>query len=249
MYGWLWEGGGIELMNEWYQKVLKLNVVSFPITAAGPQALGWFKREIKGWDDFKGFKIRIYGIGGDVFTKAEVTTVQLPGAEILPAAERGVIDAAEWVGGVEDLKLGFHNVWKHHYTPGMHEPTTIGDLLINKTVYDKLSDDLKEIIKNAAQATFFRWWVGWQKQNALAYKEMVEKHGVQVHRTPQDILDNFLTTYDEIVKEKVESDPFIKKVIESQRAYAGLVVPYRRSTWPSYEYASDHYWKDKLFLK
>ncbi len=249
MYGWLWEGGGVELMNEWYQKVLKLNVVSFPITAAGPQALGWFKREIKGWDDFKGFKIRIYGIGGDVFTKAGVTTVQLPGAEILPAAERGVIDAAEWVGGVEDLKLGFHNVWKHHYTPGMHEPTTIGDLLINKNVYDKLGDDLKEIIKNAAQATFFRWWVGWQKQNALAYKEMVEKHGVQIHRTPQDILDNFLTTYDEIVKEKVENDPFIKKVIESQRAYAGLVVPYRRSTWPSYEYASDHYWKDQLFLK
>lgn len=249
MYGWYWEGGGLELLNEWYQKVLKLNVVSFPITAAGPQALGWFKREIKGWDDFKGFKIRIYGIGGDVFTKAGVTTVQLPGAEILPAAERGVIDAAEWVGGIEDLKLGFHNVWKHHYTPGMHEPTTVGDLLINKTTYDKLGDDLKEIIKNAAQATFFRWWVGWQKQNANAYKEMVEKHGVQIHRTPQDILDNFLTTYDEIVAEKVESDPFIKKVIESQRAYAGLVVPYRRSTWPSYEYASDHYWKDQLFLK
>lgn len=184
-----------------------------------------------------------------MFTKAGVTTVQLPGSEILPAAERGVIDAAEWVGGIEDLKLGFHNVWKHHYTPGMHEPTTIGDLIINKTTYDKLGDDLKEIIKNAAQATFFRWWVGWQKQNAQAYKDMVEKHGVQIHRTPQDILDNFLTTYDEIVKEKVESDPFIKKVIESQRAYAGLVVPYRRSTWPSYEYASDHYWKDKLFLK
>ncbi len=143
------------------------------------------------------------------------------------------------MGGIEDLKLGFHNVWKHHYTPGMHEPTTVGDLLINKSIYDKLDDDLKEIIKNAAQATFFRWWVGWQRQNALAYKEMVEKHGVQVHRTPQDILDNFLTTYDEIVAEKIESDPFIKKVVESQRAYAGLVVPYRRSTWPSYEYAGD----------
>ena len=249
MYGWYWEGGGIELVNEWYQKILKLPVVSFPIAPVGPQALGWFKKEIKGWDDFKGVKMRIYGIGNDVFTRAGVATVQIPGAEILPAAERGVIDAAEWVGGIEDLKLGFHNVWKHHYVPGMHEVVTHSDLLINKSTWDKLSPDLQEIIKNATQATYWRWWVSWIRQNANAYKEMVEKHGVQVHRTPQDILDTFLRVYDEILAEKVASDPFIKKVIDSQRAHAGLVVPYRRSTWPSYEYASDHYWKDKLFLK
>ena len=249
MYGWYWEGGGIELVNEWYQKILKLPVVSFPIAPVGPQALGWFKKEIKGWDDFKGVKMRIYGIGNDVFTRAGVATVQIPGAEILPAAERGVIDAAEWVGGIEDLKLGFHNVWKHHYVPGMHEVVTHSDLLINKSTWDKLSPDLQEIIKNATQATYWRWWVRWIRQNANAYKEMVEKHGVQVHRTPQDILDTFLRVYDEILAEKVASDPFIKKVIDSQRAHAGLVVPYRRSTWPSYEYASDHYWKDKIFLK
>jgi TRAP-type mannitol/chloroaromatic compound transport system substrate-binding protein len=243
MYGWYWEGGGVELLNEWYQKVLKMNVVSFPILPAGPQALGWFKRPIGGWDDFKGFKIRIYGIGGDVFKEAGMTVVTLPGAEILPAAERGVIDAAEWVGGIEDLKLGFHNVWKHHYTPGMHEPVTIGDVTINKDVWDKLPGDLQEIIKNAAQATLFRWWVAWQKQNAMAYKEMVEKHGVTVHRTPNEILLTFLKTYDKILAKKVAEDAFTRKVVESQKAYAGLLVPYRRSAWPSYEFASDYYWK------
>lgn len=249
MYGWYWEGGGWELLNEWYQEVLKLDVVSFPILAAGPQALGWFKRPIKNWEDFKGFKIRIYGIGGDVFKEAGMTVVTLPGAEILPAAERGVIDAAEWVGGVEDLKLGFHNVWKHHYTPGMHEPTTVGDVLINKSTWDQLEPDLQEIFKNAAQATFFRWWVSWQRQNATAYKEMVEKHGVSVHRTPNDILTTFLETYDKILAEKIAADPFIKRVTDSQKAYAGLQVPYRLSTWPSYQFAGEYYWKDAIFLQ
>ena len=248
-FGWYWEGGGWELLNEWYQTIIKANVVSIPILASGPQALGWFKRPVEGWEDFKGFKFRIYGLGGDVFKQAGMTVVTLPGAEILPAAERGVIDAAEWVGGIDDLKLGFHNVWKHHYTPGMHEPVSVGDILINKDIWNKLGADLKEIIKTAAQATMFRWWVGWQKQNATAYKEMVEKHGVTVHRTPDEILITFLKTYDKILAQKVASDPFIKKVVESQKAYAGLLVPYRRSTWPSYEFASDYYWKDKLFLK
>ncbi len=173
-----------------------------------------------------------------------MTVVTLPGAEILPAAERGVIDAAEWVGGIEDLKLGFYNVWKHHYTPGMHEPVTVSDLIINKATWDKLPDDLKEIVKGAAQAVFFRWWVRWQKQNAEAYKEMVEKHGVEVHRTPDDVLQTFLNTYDKILQKKVASDPFVKRVVESQKKYAGLVVPYRRSTWPPYQFASDHYWKE-----
>ena len=248
-YGWYWEGGGVELLNEWYQKVLKLDVVSLPILAAGPQALGWFKQPINGWNDLKGFKFRIYGIGADVFKEAGMTVVVLPGAEILPAAERGVIDGAEWVGGIEDLKLGFHNVWKHHYTPGMHEPVTVGDVTINKSVWDKLPEDLQEIIRNAAQATFYRWWVAWQKQNATAYKEMVEKHGVEIHRTPKDVLDTFLKTYDAIVAKKAEADPFIKKVVDSQKAYASLLVPYRRSTWPPYEYASDYYWKEQIYLK
>jgi TRAP-type mannitol/chloroaromatic compound transport system substrate-binding protein len=248
-YGWYWEGGGWELVNEWYQKILKLDVISFPVAPVGPQALGWFKKPVNGWEDFKGFKFRIYGIGADVFKEAGMTVVTLPGAEILPAAERGVIDAAEWIGGVEDLKLGFHNVWKHHYTPGMHEPVTVSDVVINRTTWDKIPEDLQEIVKNAAQATFFRWWVSWQKQNAEAYKEMVEKHGVEVHRTPHDVLKTFLDTYDKILQQKAESDPFIKRVVESQKTYAELVVPYRRSTWPPYQFASDHYWKEKIYLK
>ncbi|MGH7303866.1 MAG: TRAP transporter substrate-binding protein, partial [Candidatus Rokuibacteriota bacterium] len=147
--GWMYEGGGLELYQQWYKDILKLNVVPFPAFPSGPQALGWFKRPIKNLADFKGMKCRQTGLNTEVYTAMGMRTVNLPGGEILPAAERGVIDCAEWVGGVEDLRLGFHNVWKYHYTPGMHEPVTMGELLINSEVWEKLSPLHKEIIKSA----------------------------------------------------------------------------------------------------
>jgi TRAP-type mannitol/chloroaromatic compound transport system substrate-binding protein len=248
-FGWMYEGGGFELYQEFYQEILKMKVVAIPIVPAGPQALGWFKRPVKDWEDFKGMKYRIPGIAADVFKEAGMSVVTLPGAEILPAAERGVIDAAEWVGGIEDMRLGFHNVWKIHYTPGIHEPATVGDLLLNKDVWDKLAPDLQEIIKAAATETFFRWWVRFHKQNAEAYQEMVEKHNVQVLRTPDDILIKFLETWDQIAEREAAGDPFFKKVLDSQRQYAGLLVPYRLSTWPMYDFAGNYYWKDRIYGK
>ncbi len=146
--GWMHHGGGIDLANEFFQKELKLNVVWIPILPAGPQAFGWFKRPIKNLADFKGMKCRQTGMAAEVWQKMGMTTVNMPGGEIIPSAQRGVIDCAEWVGGVEDLRLGFHNVWKYHYTPGMHENTTIGELLINGDVWKSLSVQHQEMIKN-----------------------------------------------------------------------------------------------------
>ena len=143
--GWMYEGGGLELYQQYYKDVLKLNVVPLPAFPSGPQALGWFKRPIKNLADFKGMKCRQTGINAEVFTEMGMRTVNLPGGEILPAAERGVIDCAEWVGGIEDLRLGFHNVWKYHYTPSLHEPVTMGEIIINSEVWDKLSPQHKEI--------------------------------------------------------------------------------------------------------
>ena len=150
---------------------------------SGPQALGWFKRRIKNLADFKGMKCRQTGMAAEVYTRMGMTTVNMPGGEIIPAAQRGVIDCAEWVGGVEDLRLGFHNVWKYHYTPSMHENLTTGELLINGDVWKSLTPTQQEQIKSAANETFLLWWAKWQKQNAEALKELQEKHGVQVLRT------------------------------------------------------------------
>lgn len=248
-FGWIYEGGGFELYQEFYQEVLRMKVVAIPILPAGPQALGWFKRPVKDWEDFKGMKYRIPGIAADVFKEAGMSVVTLPGAEILPAAERGVIDAAEWVGGIEDMRLGFHNVWKIHYATGMHEPATVADLLLNKDIWDKLAPDLQEIVKAAATETFFRWWVRFQKQNAEAYKELVEKHNVEVYRTPEDILIKFLETWDQVAEREAAKDAFFKKVLDSQRQFASLLVPYRLSTWPMYDFAGNYYWKERVYGK
>ena len=119
--GWMYEGGGWELYQEFYTDVLKMNIIGFPTLPTTPQAFGWFKRPIKNLQDFKGMKCRQTGITAEVFQKMGMSTVNLPPGEIIPAAQRGVIDCAEYVGGMDDLKLGFAGVWKYHYTPGMHE--------------------------------------------------------------------------------------------------------------------------------
>ena len=242
--GWLFEGGGLDLYNEFYQKELKLNLVVLPILPAGPQAFGWFKRPIKNLADFKGMKCRQTGMAAEVFQKMGMQTVNMPGGEIIPSAQRGVIDCAEWVGGVEDMRLGFHNVWKYHYTPGMHENVTIAELVVNGDVWKALSPQHQEMVKSASTETFYRWWAKWQRQNADALKEMREKHGVQILRTPPEILYEFLKAWDKIAAEESAKSPFFKKVHDSQRAYASLVVPAKRFMFPPYSFAANHYFPE-----
>src|SRR3989441_11861678 len=242
--GWLNEGGGMDLYWEFYRDILKLNVVGWPIGGASPQAFGWFKRPIKNLADFKGMKCRQTGIVAEIYQRMGMQTVNMPGGEIIPSAQRGVIDCAEWVGGVEDLRLGFQNVWKYHYTPGVHENVTIGEIVLNGDVWKSLSPTHQEIIKSAANETFLVWWAKWQRQNADAIKELQEKHGVRILRTPPDILIEFLKTWDQIAAEEGAKNPFFKKVHDSQRAYASLVVPAKRFMFPPYSFVANYYWPE-----
>jgi TRAP-type mannitol/chloroaromatic compound transport system substrate-binding protein len=242
--GWMYHGGGNEMCNEFFQKVLNLNVHWIPILPSGPQAFGWFKRPVKNLADFKGMKCRQTGMAAEVWQRMGMTTVNMPGGEIIPSAQRGVIDCAEWVGGVEDLRLGFHNVWKYHYTPGMHENVTIGEVVFNMDVWKGLSQQHKEMIQSAANESFLIWWAKWQKQNAEALKELQEKHGVRVLRTPPDILVEFLKTWDTIAAEEAQKSPFFKKVHDSQRQYASVVVPAKRFYFPPYSFAANYYWPE-----
>ena len=243
--GWMHHGGGIELAQEFFNKEMKLNVFWHPILPSGPQAFGWFKRPIRNLADFKGMKCRETGMAAEVFQRMGMTTVNMPGGEIIPAAQRGVIDCAEWIGGEEDLRLGFQNVWKYHYTPGVHENVTIGEILINGDVWKKLSPQHQEIIKTAADATFIIWWAKWQRQNADAIRILQEKHGVHILRTPPDILVEFLKTWDKIAAEEAAKNPFFKKVLESQRQYASLVVPAKRFMFPPYSFTANYYFPEK----
>jgi TRAP-type mannitol/chloroaromatic compound transport system substrate-binding protein len=242
--GWLFEAGGLELYWEFYQKELKLNVMALPSLPASPQAFGWFKRPIKNLADFKGMKCRQTGIVAEIFQRMGMTTVNMPGGEIVPAAQRGVIDCAEWVGGIEDLRLGLPQVFKYHYTPGMHEPSVIGELLINTEVWASLPPQHQEVIRSATMEVFMRWWIRWQRQNADAIEEMRTKHGTQILRTPPDILIAFLKAWDEIAKEESAKNPFFARVLESQRAYAAKVVPAKRFMFPPYSFAANYYFPE-----
>jgi len=243
--GWMWEGGGHALWIELYQQELKLNLMPFSAHPTSPQAFGWFKRPIKNLADFKGMKCRQTGINAEVFQRMGMQTVNMPGGEIVPAAQRGVIDCAEWVGGIEDLRLGLHNVYKYHYTPGMHENNTIGELTFNLDVWKSLSPLAQEQVRSALRDTFISWIARNQKENADALKEFREKHNVQVLRTPPDILVAYLKAWDDLAAEESARNPFFKKVMDSQRAWAAISVPAKRFMQPPYSFAANYYWPDK----
>src|SRR2546421_403540 len=158
------------------------------------------------------------------------------------AAQRGVIDCAEWVGGVEDLRLGLHQVFKYHYTPGMHENNSIGEFGLHMDVWKSLSPQQQEAVNSAIKDTFITWLTRWQKQNAEAIEEMIKKHGVQIRRTPPDILLASLKAWDEVAAENSAKSATFKKVYESQREYAAKVVPAKRYMFPPYSFAANYYW-------
>ncbi len=245
LMGWLYESDGLALWKELYQVELKRNVVPMPLTAVNNQILGWFKNPISSWEDLKGRKCRQTGLTAEVFAKAGLSPVNMPGGEIVPAGERGVIECGEWVGPAEDMKVGFHTIWKNVYMPSTHEPASVLELLINGDVYSKMSPDLRAIVESAAYEATYRHFALLNKLNADAIEELTSKHGVKVQRTPEDILKKILVAWDEIAAAEVAKSPFFKKVYDSQRAYASRVVPTRRSVQPNYDLASGHYWPEK----
>ena len=242
---WMWVGGGLDLYNKFYQDTLKLNVVVLPILPSGPQALGWFKKPITSLADFKGQKCRQTGIAAEIFNEMGMRTVNMPGGEIMPAAERGTIDCAEWVGGVEDLRFGFQTIWKYHYAPSLHESVSIGELVINKDVWNAIPEVDREIMRAVTVETLFTWWAKWQRQNAEALTELREKHGVNISETPPEILKEFLAAWDRVAAREAEKNPIFKEVWESQKKFASVSVPAKRFYYPAYNLSADHYWPAK----
>jgi TRAP-type mannitol/chloroaromatic compound transport system substrate-binding protein len=187
-------------------------------------------------------KCRQTGLNADIYAKLGQSVVNMPGGEIVPAAQRGVIDCAEWVGGVEDLRLGLHQVFKYHYTPGMHENNSIGEFGLNLDVWKSLTPQQQEVFNVVVNGAFIEWLTKWQKQNADAIEEMIKKHGVQIRRTPPDILLASLKAWDEVAADYSAKNPTFKKVYESQREYAAKVVPAKRYMFPPYSFAANYYW-------
>jgi TRAP-type mannitol/chloroaromatic compound transport system substrate-binding protein len=190
-------------------------------------------------------KCRQTGIAAEVYNEMGLRTVNMPGGEIMPAAERGTIDCAEWVGGIEDLRFGFHTLWKHHYAPSLHESVSFAELMVNIDVWKEIAPHDQEGIKAAITEQLFFWWTRWQSMNADAVQEFREKHKVNLLNPPAEIHKAFLEAWDRVAAKEAEKNPVFKEVMEDQKKWAARVVPMKRFYFPNYNVAADHYWPDK----
>jgi TRAP-type mannitol/chloroaromatic compound transport system substrate-binding protein len=230
--GWLYEGGGMPLYQETYEK---FGLVAFPCGNTGVQMTGWFKKPISTVDDFKGLKMRIPGLAGRVYKELGVDVRLLPGGEIFPALERGVIDAAEFVGPYQDRRLGLHKAAKYYYTTGWHETATVSELVINKKAWNTLPADLKAIVENASAACNVISEAWCQATNAEAMEDLVKNHGVIAQPLPDAVVKRLREVTDQILAEAVAKDPLTKKVHDSYMAYKA-----KFDAWSSYSEAVYH---------
>lgn len=223
---WMYEGGGQDLYTELLQDVIGVNVVSFFVTPSGWQPLGWFKGPLEGIEQFRSIKYRSPpGIAGQIFQEAGVTAVFMPGSDILPAAERGVIDAAEWINPVEDLPFGFHQVFDHYYLASMHQFVDVGEIVINGDFWSSLPPDLQEMVTVAARATIIDTYMADIARNAAAIETLRTEHGVTVAPTPADIHNALMDAGGVVLEKGAAENEFFAKVVEHQEAFADKVKP------------------------
>jgi TRAP-type mannitol/chloroaromatic compound transport system substrate-binding protein len=232
--GWFYDGDGIKL---WHEVYAPFGMIAFPCGNTGVQMTGWFKKEIKSVADFKGLKMRIPGLAGKVYASLGVDVKLLPGGEIFPALERGVIDAAEFVGPYQDRRLGLQKAAKFYYTTGWHETATVSELLINKAAWDKLPKDLQAIVENACAAcnVISEGWC--QRTNAEAMEDLVKNQGVIARPLPDDVVKALRAATDKVLAEGIK-EPLVKKVHDSYMAYMA-----KFKAWSSY---SEKVYHDKI---
>ncbi len=209
---WIDFGGGREL---WQELSAKFNVIAIQSDNTGVQMGGWFNKEIKSLDDFKGLKIRMPGLGGEVMRRLGAAAVALPGGEIFPSMKSGAIDASEWVGPWNDLAFGFHQVAKYYYCPGFHEPGAGLSTGINLDVWKSLSQSQREIIRNACAAENASTMSEYNYKNATALDTLVKKHNVQVRSFAPAIMQALKATSDQVLAEAAAGDAFTGKVFKS----------------------------------
>ena len=222
---WTNRAGGLELWREVYEP---FNIYPIPAGNTGTQMFGWFNKEINSLDDIKGLKMRIPGIGGEVLKRAGGIPVTLPGGELFTALQTGVIDATEWVGPYNDLTFGFQKVAKYYYYPGWHEPGSMLELLINKDEWDALPNHLKVIIDTAAKAVNQDLLDEYTARNNKALRELVDVHGVELRKLPDDVIAEFKDIANQILEENAEKDEIVKKVYQSYKNFKAEVSAYHQ---------------------
>lgn len=212
---WWYEGGGKELGEEIYAKH---NIRPILCGLTGPETGGWFKKEIKSLDDFKGLKIRYSGLGGNVLQKIGASVTMLPGGELFQALEKGAIDATEYATVPADTRLGLYKVAKYNYFPGWHQTFTAFHFVVNLDVWKKLSDGDRAILDTTCTAGVLRNVARAEALSGPQIKENMTK-GVKIMKFSTKMLKQLQVVYQEVVAELVKEDADFKKVYDAQQAF------------------------------
>jgi TRAP-type mannitol/chloroaromatic compound transport system substrate-binding protein len=244
LLSWHRYGGGKELLQKLYASI-NANVVSFPYGPMSTQPLGWFKKPITKAADFKGLKYRTVGISIDMFTNMGASVNALPGGEIVPAMDRGLLDAAEFNNASSDRLLGFPDVSKVCMLQSYHQNAEQFEISFNKTKYDALPEKIRAIIAYAVDAASAD--LSWKAIDRYSkdYLEMQTKQGVKFYKTPPALLQEQLVAYDAAANKKAADNAIFKEIMESQRVFAERTVKWDLDTNVSRAMAYNHYFGAK----
>lgn len=236
-------GGGKELIDEIYQS-LNMDVVSKLYGPMPTQPLGWFKKPVAKVEDLKGLKFRTVGLAVDVFTEMGCAVNPLPGGEIVPALDRGLLDAAEFNNASSDRVLGFPDVAKYCMLQSFHQASEQFEVLFNKTKYNALPDELKAIIDHATEAASAD--MSWKAADRYAKDYFaMQQDGVKFYKTPDAILRAQLEAWDKVTAKKSEENPMFKRVMDSMREFAQRSGRWKNDTEIDFRMAWNHYFAPK----
>jgi len=248
LMAWHKYGGGRELLAKLYNSI-GASIVSFPYGPMFTQPLGWFKKPITKSADMKGLKYRTVGISIDVFTAMGAAVNALPGGEIVPAMDRGLLDAAEFNNMTSDRTLGFPDVSKVCMLQSYHQNAEQFEIMFNKAKFDGLPARMKAIIENGVEAASAD--LVWKAIDRYSkdYVELQTKDNVKFYKTPDTILRQQLQIYDEVVKKKSAENPLFKKIVQSQIAFAERATRWEQDTVVNRRMAFDHYFGQNAAAK
>ena len=223
---WFQYGGGKELYDRLWDE-MGVNVKGFMLQPVGPEALGWFPEPINSMDDFRKLRFRAPpGMVGKAYSDIGVAAVAMGGGDILPALEKGTIDAAEWCCPKPDSVFGFQKVLKHYYLQGLHQVVVNADIYINGDIYDGLTDHEKKALEVAANASLSKSMSYRIYENGKALKDLTENHGVQLHDTPSDYFSEYMNAARTSLETAAAENAFFAEVWQSQKDFAAIAVPF-----------------------
>jgi TRAP-type mannitol/chloroaromatic compound transport system substrate-binding protein len=223
--GWMSHGGGQELYDEMYAR---FNLKPFLCGNSGPQWFGWFRDEIASVDDLRGLRYRTTGLASEMASRLGMAVQAMGGRDMFQALQSGALDAGEFIGPWSDSALGFHQIAKNYYWPGVGEPSSAEECAVNATLYEELPEDLKQAVSLACESLYNPVWTEYLTNHAKALKQLVETEGVTVRALPEDVVVALGKAAGEVIAELRENeDELVRRIADSFVAYRELAMYYK----------------------